>query len=324
MGVLKSSALEAFMVRLPPAPLPRPRYEEVNEALTRIGGKWNTRRKAHLFPHDPEPLFKAVLETGEMPPKNPTAFFPTPAPVVEMLFAYVNDGRSYHRILEPSAGQGSIADALRCRFPDAALDVCEVLDLNRAVLTRKAYIPAAHDFLAWEPPAPYDLIVMNPPFAVDGDKTAWITHVERAFSMLAKDGVLVAVVPGGALFQTTKAVAAMRDRAIRHGGIEPLPEKAFEESGTNTNTAVLWMENTDQTWREREYCGWPSWHSWCAWLWCANERDLYKRSRTVDSPEASRLLFEDAAAVARKHGDPVELSGPDHWHLWETAQEATR
>ena len=43
--------------RITSGQLDRSLYEEVNEVLVRLGGKWKGgRTKAHLFPYDPRPL----------------------------------------------------------------------------------------------------------------------------------------------------------------------------------------------------------------------------------------------------------------------------
>src|ERR671925_807732 len=80
IAVLQNLDYDGFAIRFPQvAPT---LYTEVNEVLTRLGGKWKGgRTKAHVFQEDPTLLIEYVLSSAVMPPKNPEAFFPTPKEV---------------------------------------------------------------------------------------------------------------------------------------------------------------------------------------------------------------------------------------------------
>lgn len=291
LDVLRRSTVERNRLKLPPEQMDRPLYEEVDEVLKRLRGKWKGgRTKAHVFPYDPAPLISGVLATGEMPPKNPTAFFPTPAPVIERLFdlASVAGVRPGARVLEPSAGTGALALALAklsderdadCGLDEGAawtMDLCEIEPFNRAMLEARIEGDdrlrlVAGDFLTFEPEAPYDLIVMNPPFSVTGDKAAWITHTERAWGMLAGGGTLAAIVPGGFLYRSDRRSAAFRDLVAERGAFEQVEAGAFSESGTGIPTVLLALWK-DEPWKRRAYNGFPSWHSWATALFLDNDR----------------------------------------------------
>lgn len=129
-------------------------------------------------------------------------FYPTPAPVAERMLAMLGepDWRKL-RVLEPSAGKGDLADALiasirvltqsdRRQFARSAADLAAAVhciepdpDLQ-ASLRGKGYHLVAHDFLTFSPEEPYNLIIMNPPFA-DGDR-----HVLHAWEILEEGDVL--------------------------------------------------------------------------------------------------------------------------------------
>ena len=129
-------------------------------------------------------------------------FYPTPAPVAERMLAMLGelDWRKL-RILEPSAGKGDLADALIAsirvvtlsdgrQFVRRAVDLAATIhciepdpDLQ-ASLRGKGYHLVAHDFLTFSPEEPYNLIIMNPPFA-DGDR-----HVLHAWEILEEGDVL--------------------------------------------------------------------------------------------------------------------------------------
>ena len=128
-------------------------------------------------------------------------FYPTPAPVAERMLAMLGelDWRKL-RILEPSAGKGDLADALIAsirvvtlsdgrQFVRRAVDLAATIhciepdpDLQ-ASLRGKGYHLVAHDFLTFSPEEPYNLIIMNPPFA-DGDR-----HVLHAWEILEEGEV---------------------------------------------------------------------------------------------------------------------------------------
>lgn len=104
-------------------------------------------------------------------------FFPTPDAVAEEVVgqAEIEPGM---RVLEPSAGNGMLADA--ARNAGAEVDVVEQAGQLRAILAEKGFALVGDDFLEYRPSVPYDRIVMNPPFSNDQD----IQHVEHAYTML--------------------------------------------------------------------------------------------------------------------------------------------
>jgi len=239
-------------VKLTCKQLDRADYAAVNEVLMRIGGKWNGSRKAHLFPFDPRPLFAAVVESGMMPAKNPLAFFPTPDAAGDKLFAMIKEDClpvSGARVLEPSAGQGALVDAFRRWSESWQIDCCEMNELNRRVLESKGVNLVGENFLEYRPDHKYDLIPMNPPFSVEGDKKAWITHIEHAWSMLADEGQIVAITPKFD-FQSDKKTVAFRELVSDYGSVLDVPAKAFVTSGTNIPTCCVHLHKT-ATPRER-------------------------------------------------------------------------
>ncbi|MHB0961966.1 MAG: methyltransferase [Gemmatimonadaceae bacterium] len=259
-SVLAAAIVDGNLVRLTSGQLARTLYEEVNEALVRIGGKWkNGKTQAHAFSYqDPAPLVAGLVASGVMPPKNPFAFFPTPPAVVESMLTSLDidafpsaEDDSYWselgregglRILEPSAGTGAIADALHARLPRATLECCELNPLCAAVLRRKGYTVFEGDFLAFTPSAAYARIALNPPFSVTGDVRAYQSHIRHAHAMLAKGGSLVAIAPPGFLTGTSKADRAFRDFVYEHSqgyGVEEIPAGTFAESGTSVATVLM-------------------------------------------------------------------------------------
>jgi hypothetical protein len=241
LGILRLGRTEGMQYFLPTGQLDRKLYVEVNEVLERIGGKWNKKAKAHVFEIDPKQLLELVFSTGEMPPKNPTAHFPTPDPVIQSLLNILTRP-SCTRILEPSAGKGNIAEHLRQTFPDALLECCEIVPKFQEILRQKGFSLVASDFLSYQPGAIYDLIVMNPPFAIEGDSLAYVTHIHHAYSLLRPGGNLGSVVPSGFSFRNDSKIVKLRDQVEQCGSWEELEAKSFTESGTDVNTVILSMQ----------------------------------------------------------------------------------
>ncbi len=240
VDVLRGATVEGSHVRLNCSQLERPVYEGVNEVLTRLGGKWKGgKTRAHYFEHyDPKPLLAAVVASEKMPDKNPLAFFPTPAPVVDQMLMMAATALACPgvQVLEPSAGTGRIVDAVRLLNPSAQLTVVELHDLNAAVLRGKGYEVHEQDFTTFEG-GPFDVVLMNPPFSVQGDKLAYITHITRAWEMCS--GVLVAIAPPGFTFRQDKKSKAFADLVDDHGDHFLLSPGSFKSSGTGIATELV-------------------------------------------------------------------------------------
>jgi len=163
-------------------------------------------------------------------------FFPTPPAVAERLIdlATIASGMT---VLEPSAGTGDLADALRRRSPTASVSVIEWQHSLVEVLQLKGYAVLARDFLTFPTPehlpTRFDRIVMNPPFEQEQD----VAHVRHATSLLAPGGRVVAIVSEGVFFRKTRAALVFRQWLEEHRSVtELLPPKAF--TGSQRPTAI--------------------------------------------------------------------------------------
>lgn len=245
LDVLKQGRTENDRYYLPPAQLERKLYQAVNEVLERIGGKWNKKSKAHLFEDvDPAQLLDLIYMTEEMPPKNPTSFFPTPDDLAWELVSCIPPDAQ--RLLEPSAGKGALSQAMRayCQRENipAVIDCCEILPRFADLLRGKGFNVVASDFLAYQPVDKYSFIGMNPPFALEGDALAYIAHIEHAWSLLASGGVLRAIAPSGLAFREDKRIRSLRGLIEEYGSLKKLEAGVFKESGTGVNTVIVTMQ----------------------------------------------------------------------------------
>ena len=107
--VLERVTIKGGPVTLPDQ-LDRKLYLAVNKVLSGIGGKWNTKRKLHIFPRDPAPYLAEALGTGQgRDLQQEFQSYYTPQTLAETLVrghCRIQPGDS---VLEPSAGHGALA-----------------------------------------------------------------------------------------------------------------------------------------------------------------------------------------------------------------------
>lgn len=176
-------------------------------------------------------------------------------------------GLSYHakeaaeqgrrlRVLEPSAGNGALADPAR---EAGALVQCVEIDTGRAaVLRSKGYQVREADFLALQPHdlpgGLFDGVIMNPPF----DRGRDCDHVRHALQFVKPGGFVLAIMSARAELAEDKRAASFRaliEKECRAPGrwwsdrlFQDLPEGSFAHAGTMVNTVTLcaWKKEAGQ------------------------------------------------------------------------------
>jgi len=245
LQILSRVTVKGSVVFLTCGQLDRKQYHAVNEVLENMGGKWNRKEKGHIFPEDPTDKLEQVFLYGEITPPKKNGYFPTPPDIAMKLIrlAEIETGMS---VLEPSAGQGGIADFIPT---DCRIDCVELLPDNVAILEKKGYQVQHCDFLSIETKPLYDRVVMNPPFENQQD----IDHVTRAFGFLKSGGRLVSVMSAGVLFRENNKAVAFRELMKNNNGyVERLPEDSFRASGTNVNAVIVVIHAGSQEKRGKE------------------------------------------------------------------------
>ena len=242
LKALSTAQIEGQNVKLA-GQFDRKLYLQVNEVLDRIGGKWSRKEKVHAFSEDPTDKLNAVIECGVLEPKVKTGYFPTPPTLVERMIELA-ELDSEHLILEPSAGQGHIADVI-CKttgLDGKEIVICEILPENIAVLRKKGYFVEEYEFIRMAEELrsnkmEFDRILMNPPFEKQQD----LEHVTTAFNLLKGGGILVAIMSSGVMFRENKKTVAFRESILDKYAdvIENNPEGSFKESGTMVNTVMI-------------------------------------------------------------------------------------
>ena len=234
LAILSRVTVDGNMIKLTCGQLDRKQYLAVNEILELMGGKWTKKVKAHVFPEAPTDRLESVLLTGEITQPKQYGYFPTPPAIAKLIIeqACVDPGMT---VLEPSAGQGGIAEHVP---QGCTLDCIELLPDNVAVLERKGYAVMPGDFLEMDVAPLYDRVIMNPPFERQQD----IDHVLHALKCLKPGGRLVSIMSAGVLFRDNRKTAEFREMVSSCGRMERLPEGSFLESGTNVNAVMVVMD----------------------------------------------------------------------------------
>lgn len=180
---------------------------------------------------------------AEIQLSNIPGYFPTPAPVIEIMLRRARLSRLSKgmRILEPEAGSGHIADAIHAAYPELELEVIEPVLRLRKILQLKGYKLVGDDFLQVSTAelGTYNRIIMNPPFERQQD----LDHIRKAYSLLAPSGALISVLSPSFEFRNDRKSTEFRAwLQSLNAQWEELPDGSFKASGTGVSTRLLVIE----------------------------------------------------------------------------------
>lgn len=170
--------------------------------------------------------------------KNIPGYFPTPRAVIELMIER-SDIEEGNHILEPSAGSGAIADAIKEKCPGITIEVSEVNYTLQEILKAKGYELVSPNFLEYLDNFQYDRILMNPPFENQQD----IDHVRKAYAHLFEGGRLVSIMSPAPFFRSDKKAVEFREWFDNLGGERvDLPENSFKQSGTGVASIMIILD----------------------------------------------------------------------------------
>ena len=243
-AILEAGRVERKCYYLPERQLDRAEYVKVNKILKLLGGKWNHNKRAHVFADETAAISVLdSLDSGSVVDTKATyQFFETPKKIARQMveLANIHDGMI---VLEPSAGDGAIAEALaeydiEKPLYNIGLIMVEIdPEKCKALAGKKLGNVLCQDFLGnfADEYGRFDRIIMNPPFT-RGQEAEHVLHAyERC---LYPGGRLVSVMSASVKFNQQKKYALVRELIENHGEIIELPEGAFRESGTSVNTVL--------------------------------------------------------------------------------------
>ena len=160
-------------------------------------------------------------------------YYPTPYKVCEFIAEMV--ALPYHpqdgfKILEPSAGTGSLAENLLHIFGfwnKTMFDMCELNPDFQEHLKWKGFNVVSDDCMKLNNFNKYDLLIMNPPFEYIKE------HLKHCIKLLKPNKPFGCIAP---INFPKKEVEFIEEYEI---GVIPIEGSAFKSSCTNVNTAIL-------------------------------------------------------------------------------------
>lgn len=236
--ILKECTVQDHVIKLPPRQLSRDDYGGVKKALEKIGGKWTGGKVAgFVFQANPKSLLSQIVGGAKIDLKRDFQFFGTPRVLADRLVSMANIDKS-HAVLEPSAGQGAVVEAINRRFPGMTVDCFELMETNRYVLTQiPTVVLIGNDFLACQ--GKWHRIVANPPFTKNQD----IDHIKKMYECLTNGGVLVSVASVHWKHSKNKKETAFRQWLSAVNATEmPVESGSFKESGTDVEACIIYIQ----------------------------------------------------------------------------------
>lgn len=233
--VLQECTVEGNVVKLPEGQLDRKLYMEVAKALKLIGGKWKGGKvMGFVFPTDPTELLEQIANGESRNLKKEFQFFATPDDLADYLVELA-DIKEDDLVLEPSAGQGSIINAILRVRPTKPVRYFELMDINRTFLDKIMLASCVGwDFL--ECVDIYDKIIANPPFSKNQD----IDHIYKMYECLNEGGRIITIASKHWQSSNNKKETQFREWLEEIGAyIEPIESGRFKESGTLVGANII-------------------------------------------------------------------------------------
>lgn len=234
----KGGAFELLL----PEQLERKLYAQTFKVIEGAGGTWDKKLRVHRFDTDPRTVLDLAVETGVAVNQQQAfqAFYTPPEVADRMADLLQLPLLSSVRILEPSAGEGALVDAVRRTVqknggPLPVFDCFEIDPKARPVLRQKAVNVHEVDFLTQSAAllhgVSFHRVIMNPPFRGQAD----IDHVTHAFRYLRIGGILVAIMSPSTDFRETKKTQAFRKLCDNNDMMSwPLPRGTFADTNIET------------------------------------------------------------------------------------------
>lgn len=172
----------------------KPAHKEAVRVLEYLGAVSTGDGFVFEFPYQAGDVLDLLVASGCIPDAVSHQYYPTPALVADEAIAMLG-ATPEDEVLEPSAGQGALAE----RLPNREKVTCvELSELHAAVLSGKGfgYVLAGVDFLEWAKTTAqrFDKVIQNPPFS----EGRHLLHLRAAAGLLKPGGRLVSVLPASA------------------------------------------------------------------------------------------------------------------------------
>lgn len=234
---LSKCKIEGNILFLPPiSDVDLANYNEVRTALLNAGAKY--KRNTFVFPSDAKQYIDRLMGGDKVNIKKEFQFFGTPKELADKLVNMADIGK-LNKILEPSAGQGAIVDAIVREVSNAWVDCCELMDINQNILSKNPNVHfICEDFfkIPKHYEGYYNRIIANPPFNKNQD----IDHILKMYSCLKDGGRLVSIASKSWIFGSQKKQVAFKEWLKEVGAnMEEIEPGSFKESGTNVGGFII-------------------------------------------------------------------------------------
>lgn len=146
-------------------------------------------------------------------------------------------------MLEPSAGYGDLADAIKDRFRSIYLDCVELNSERCDALKRRGHNVVCRDFFRYEPQHSYDFIIAAPNFRDNVD----IDHIMHMWSMLAPNGTIVSLTAPEWIASEGERETRWREWLYgKDYSLKMLVDNSFVEDGKSRPTMILTLKRGEQ------------------------------------------------------------------------------
>lgn len=211
-------------------------YDDLKPVIESMGGHWRERVRGFCFSKE------SLKRTNYSQWQESIQFFPTPIDVARRLvkMSGVLNNLDEAVILEPSAGQGGLLEALPDNWRKNGY-IVEPEPTNADVLTQKGYDvirTTFEEFYEAHKNNKKDIshVLMNPPFSLGRD----ISHVQMAYNLLMPGGTLMAIISENTLYYERQSNRDFCDWLKTHNAqIEAVPYGSFIDCGTAIDTVMI-------------------------------------------------------------------------------------
>ena len=235
--VLRHCTFKDNVLYLPAAQLNPKSYAETKKWISEAGGKWTGGKvQGFTFEFDATRVASILMSGKRCNLKQEYQFFSTPDALADWLVSLSDVGPD-HAVLEPSAGTGSIVDAVHRKCPDCVIDVFELMPENIQLLKKKEGINIVGEDFTKGVPRLYDRIFANPPFSRNQD----IDHTKAMYDALNPEGGEMCVITSRHWCQASEKKCADFRNWLTEVNAETheIPNGVFDESGTNVATMAI-------------------------------------------------------------------------------------
>lgn len=225
-------------------------WSALKQAVEALGGRWLGKTKktrggwAFSDEVDAMDAISTALATGGIFDAKLLGFFATADWLADDLVARL-DIRPGDRVLEPQAGKGGLALAIRRACPEAEVVCVELVPEHQEELRQLGFHVIGGDFLKLgydHFDRTFQVVCMNPPF---GKGRPELKHLKHGLDLLGRGGRLGAIMPSSLQFRGDAATVALRGEIEAHGAIITTnPPDAFRASGAMVKTVSLSLTKT--------------------------------------------------------------------------------